>query len=150
MSKTSKTAAKNNKKVHYVLLCSGIIVAAFLTFAITSGRRITQDASIISSSAHTIKSFDVDTYTSIFTPTWYFEVAGTEYTCTFPSIKDFPIVIDNTTIYYNSNDPNDCSVERPITIRLAFTFGFLLLVFIIVGVTKVITKVAKRSKSQKK
>ena len=144
MNKATPEDSKRKKIFSYILIIIPSLILIFFIFAFfASGRSGSQTASTISSSIKEMSYLDSH-YKTIYFPTYSFDVAGETYFCDSPSSTIRPK--QESTIFYNPNNPSDCSVEKIITLNSFWVFAFLFPpLLIIIGILTLV-KINKHAK----
>ena len=141
---------KKGKGFYLIFLIAGI-----LFFVVIGGILITSilkektlDASVMSEKVEIRESRDSDGGI-MYSPTYYYVVNGTEYTCKSTSSSNVYPSRDNKLVKYNSEAPGTCMTEYDKKSNAILLIALLIpIIFIIIGVLNMI-KVDKRVKKIK-
>lgn len=136
---------KKGKKLYYIFLVFGIVFFLILGAVLISNyNRLNSLDSTTTSTNVVIKSHIDDNGTTMYSPVYYYQVDGIEYSCSSNSSSSINPGTSNKTVYYNSNNPSNCMTEYSKSSN-SFLLIFLLIpiVFMIIGIIN-ISKINKR------
>lgn len=139
---------KKGKNIFYIFLLVG-----FLFFAIIFGVLISSiiklkslDATTLSTRVE-IRSHISDDGATMYSPIYFYEVRGVEYSCSSSSSSSIHPGKDNKMVYYNSKNPSECMSEYSKSNNYFFLL-FLLLPILFIGISVFnIIKINKRVKA---
>ena len=138
---------KKGKKFYAIFIVAGAIFMAVMLFIFIADltHQSSLDSSVMSTSVE-IKQHIDDEGSTMYSPVYTYEVDGKEYQCGSNSSSSIKPSSDNTTIYYDSKNPEDCYSEYSKGANM-WILGFMLIpiLFIVIGVI-FISKINKRVK----
>lgn len=139
---------KKGKNIFYIFLLLGfiffIIIFGILISSIIKLKSL--DATTLSTRVD-IKSHIDDDGAKMYSPIYYYEVNGIEYSCPSSGSSSVRPSTDNKIVYYDSKNPSECMSEYSKSSNLILLIFLLLpIIFIVVSIINII-KINKRVKA---
>ncbi len=140
---------KKGRMVWYIFIFVALVfigIMGFIAFTTLSKQKtLTGEAT---SYKYEFSSYYNDDGNKMYTPIYYYQVNGEEYTCSSSFSSSSPSGEKNKIIYYLPSDPEQCSTGFDMPIWFILLFTLIPLLFIVLGVVG-ISKNAKKVKSVK-
>jgi len=138
---------KKGYKFFFIFLAAGIIFGVILGAVLISNKKKadSMDASVMSFrvEVRTSENSDGDT---MYSPTYYYRVDGTEYSCPSNSSSSVYPSEDNKLVYYDSKNPSKCVNSYSLnTNKILLLVMLIPVIFIVIAVLNMV-KVSKRVK----
>ncbi len=136
---------KKGKNFYYIFLASGLFFLIIIGCIVISDYiKFYSLDSTKTSTRVKIDSHRNDEGTILYSPTYYYEVNGKQYSCSSSSSSSRNPGTSNKTVYYDSKDPSNCMTEYTKSSDNFFLIMlFIPVVFIILAVVN-INKINKR------
>ena len=143
----TKFVKKGRKFYLFFIIFALIFMSIFGAIYINSKLKLKSlDSSVMSTKVEINSHLDDDNST-IYSPVYFYEVNGIEYSCPSTTSSSVYPSTDNKTVYYDSNNPSKCMSEYSKNSNNLLLIGVLLpIIFVIFGVIN-IHKVNKRLKT---
>lgn len=139
---------KKGRRFFYIFLAAGILfLFIFGGMFVSNTIKSNSLNSTVLSTRVEIKSYVNDEGTTMYSPVYYYEVNGQNYSCDSNSSSSINPGTQNKNVYYDSKNPSNCMTEYSKTGNyITLLFLILPIIFILVAVIN-IRKVNKRVKA---
>lgn len=139
---------KKGRRFFYIFLAAGILfLFIFGGMFVSNTIKSNSLNSTVLSTRVEIKSYVNDEGTTMYSPVYYYEVNGQNYSCDSNSSSSINPGTQNKNVYYDSKNPSNCMTEYSKTGNyITLLFLLLPIIFILVAVIN-IRKVNKRVKA---
>lgn len=144
---------KNTRKgnsVYLIFLFVGIVLMiAFGLVIVSSNNKLKSLDSTVISSRVEISTYKSNEGNIMYSPVYYYEVDGTEYSCPSNSSSSSKPKTDNANVYYDSKNPEDCMTDYSKSVTKYMYIGVLVGALLTVVGTMVMIKGEKKIKKIK-
>ncbi len=128
---------KKNRNMFIPFLIFGLVLFAIIIGVIVSNYIHSQSLTASTMSTSVTIDEDTDSDGTTYSPVYQYEVDSETYTCFSSASASIKPSTNNATVYYNPNDPEDCSTDYDSSVNIIL-FACLLIpvVFILIAVIK--------------
>ena len=137
---------KKGKKFYLIFLLAGLFFFAIIggIIFVNANKKAKMDATTMSKSVDVLSHNDDGT--TMYSPVYYYEVNGVEYSCSSNSSSNIHPGNGNKKVYYNSKNPSECVTEYSSNTNKVLFFVLILpIAFIAIAIINMM-KINKRVK----
>lgn len=139
---------KKGKNLYIIFLVAGLFATIIFAFImISNSNKLKSLDSTVTSTKVEINTHKDSDGNILYSPTYYYEVDGIEYTCPSTSSSSAKPKTDNANVYYDSKNPSECMTEYSKSSNkfclIGVAIGVLFIVVAIINMVKVNKRVNK-------